>query len=656
MSIRTKLYLAFAALVVLALFVGAEALYAFNRTQKMVEETKQEITYVSNYLVPLNQHLDRMATDTMAAGWGFYSYIFSHFDIDYNDGMKYADASAKGLAEVEKILAEAPKDRLGELRSEVPNIKNSLSQIINMTNQIRAQIARLDQTKEQISGLGDSVNHTLNALMREAVDSIKSGFLSEMKPGVTEFPPVLQRRVDRVDFIDKLGDDFNSGELEYHIGTSFFQEKAEQHFQKAIAILKAAADESHSYANTPEKVGRRQETKDAFLSFSKDLNDYVANITAFSNDSQSNEKLGAEMTEISDAMDGKIAALSKQNAENVVSLTSEIAANTVRIDTLVDRSAFITSLLVIASAIIGAISAIWITRSITHPINQVIDRLGHVETDISGASGTLNHASQTLAGGVTEQASSLEETSAAMEQMASMARQTADNAKRGSELARQTSDAVNAGAAAMDEMGQAMTNISESSDKVQNVIKTISDIAFQTNLLALNAAVEAARAGEAGKGFAVVADEVRNLSQRSAQAVRDTESLIQNTVDSVRHGNDIAEKLADSFKDIREGMTGIGQNIESIADAANEQAQGIDQVNTSVAAMDKVTQHNSQAASETAGASNHLEDQVQNLQQDIGSLTRIVHGVVGAKLRERRAAKLASAKVGVMRPTLIEME
>ncbi len=656
MAIRTKLYLAFAALVVLALFVGAEAMYAFTRTQKMVEATKQEVTYVSNHLVPINQHLSRMATDTMAAGWGFYSYIFSHFDVDYNDGMRYADASAKGMAEVEKVLAEAPKDRLGELRKDIPNIKSSLNQIIAMTNQIRSQIARLEETKQYISGLGDNVNKTLTALLEEAVGSIKSGFLAEMKPGMTEFPAILQRRIDRVNFIDKLGDEFANGELEFRIGNGYYQDQAEQYFLRAAAILKAAADESFSYANTPERVGRRQETKDAFLSFAKDLNDYVASIQSFSKEAKSTEKLGADMTDISDAMDVKIAELLKQNADSVVSLTAEIAANTVQIDALVDRAAFITTILVIASAVIGVISAFWITRSITHPINKIIDRLGNVETDISDASATLNNASQSLAGGVTEQASSLEETSAAMEEMASMARQTADNAKRGSELARQTSEAVNAGATAMDEMGQAMTNISESSDKVQNVIKTISDIAFQTNLLALNAAVEAARAGEAGKGFAVVADEVRNLSQRSAQAVRDTESLIQNTVDSVRHGNNIADKLAGSFTDIREGMTGIGQNIESIANAANEQAQGIDQVNNSVASMDRVTQQNASAASETAGASSNLENQVQGLQQDIGNLTRIVHGVVGAKLRAKRAAKATYANPTVLRPDLLEME
>ncbi len=145
---------------------------------------------------------------------------------------------------------------------------------------------------------------------------------------------------------------------------------------------------------------------------------------------------------------------------------------------------------------------------------------------------------------------------------------------------------IDEGSVGMEEMTGAMAEISEHSDKVANIIKTISDIAFQTNLLALNAAVEAARAGEAGKGFAVVADEVRNLSQRSAQAARETEQLITSTLESVKKGSTITSRLTESFKGIKSGTSNVGHQLDQIANAANEQAQGVAGVNTAMSGMD----------------------------------------------------------------------
>ena len=144
----------------------------------------------------------------------------------------------------------------------------------------------------------------------------------------------------------------------------------------------------------------------------------------------------------------------------------------------------------------------------------------------------------------------------------------------------------------MAEMTTSMEEISQASNETSKIIKTIDEIAFQTNLLALNAAVEAARAGEAGAGFSVMAEEVRNLALRSADAARNTQDMIQNTVKKIEMGAELANGTGKAFSELAERSRNVTKLVGDIAELSQKQAQGIEQMTKALAEMDKTTQQN----------------------------------------------------------------
>jgi methyl-accepting chemotaxis protein len=242
-------------------------------------------------------------------------------------------------------------------------------------------------------------------------------------------------------------------------------------------------------------------------------------------------------------------------------------------------------------------------------LNESMVTVREATESVSSSAEEISKGNEDLSQRTTQQAASLEETSSAMEEMTATVKQNADNAKQANQLAVAAREVAAKGGAVTGSAVNAMGEITKCSKKIADIITVIDEIAFQTNLLALNAAVEAARAGEHGRGFAVVAAEVRNLAQRSATAAKEIKGLIMESIQRVSEGSELVNQSGQTLNEIVTSVKRLTDIIGEITAASQEQASGIDQVNTSVMQMDQTTQQNAALVEEITAASQSMKAQ-----------------------------------------------
>ncbi len=248
-------------------------------------------------------------------------------------------------------------------------------------------------------------------------------------------------------------------------------------------------------------------------------------------------------------------------------------------------------------------------EQIAESLNETLHRITVSADDVASGSVSVSDGAQILSKGALEQESAIDELAVSIESLSDDVKANADDAQKMSLIVKEVGENIKISNEEMEQLVSAMADIRTSSAGIEQILKTIGEIARQTNLLSLNASIEAARAGLAGKGFAVVADEIRNLAAKSGEALQQTSELIENSFESVKRGTSIADETAKSLFAVVEGAKEISGSVDKISIASQNQKRALDELIKSIDLIAEVVQSNTNAVQESVSTSEKLSEQ-----------------------------------------------
>jgi methyl-accepting chemotaxis protein len=610
-KLGTRIGGGFAALVLIAIALGSMAVWSMWRVEGETDVLAQEDVPQMTITAGLEREIQH--------------YMLEMRGFSMSEDEKYFDLAKTQMTDVKEHIEEAKTlsaktDRLENLRASAAEAEKNVlkyEELSILTNKYVTEKHALREKLDQLSG-----QYLLNC--QAFLDAQREILRSEIAGGAessTQAATDASRSDRMLAAFDKVSLANEVSKLGDAINLSVWKAQAMRDMkqvQDAIELFPKITEKLDALKLVSQTEAELKRINDTAASSSE----YKAAISELLDISKKMDDLAVERLAVGNSV-REVAQGATEFGEKSVLDKSTRASTSL-------HTAYMTMVLGLAIAVVVAVLlGLVITRGITGPLNRVITALTSNSEQVGAAAGQVAQSSQGMAAGVSEQASSLEETSASLEELTSMTKQNAENATQAKNLANVANSCADKGVLAMKKMSTAIGDIKKSSDETAKIIKTIDEIAFQTNLLALNAAVEAARAGDAGKGFAVVAEEVRNLAQRSAEAAKSTSSMIEGSVSSSESGVQISREVEESLGEIAQAAGRVNNLVGEIAAASNEQARGIEQINTAISQMDQVTQKNAAESEESAAAAEELTAQAHEMQRMVTELVSMVRGANG---------------------------